>query len=112
MTGAVRELTAKAYASSRTGRSLAPAEAVELYRLRDLDLAKLTAQEAITADDIHGLDRLGRFRVADSLLHKCVAAAVEALLNDPHHGVRSTASISHRSMASGSPNPAQADTEV
>lgn len=106
MSGLANELSAKAYASSRTGRSLAPAEAVELYRLRDLDLAKLTAQQVITAEDIHGLDRLGRFRVADSLLHKCEQAAVEALLNDPHHSVRSTASISHRSMSSSSPNPA------
>lgn len=106
MTGLANELSAKAYASSRMGRSLAPAEAVELYRLRDLDLDKLTAQEIITADDIRGLDRLGRFRVADSLLHKCEPAAVEALLNDSHHSVRSTASISHRSMSSGSINPA------
>lgn len=106
MTGQVHELSAKAYASSLKGRSLALAEAVELYRLRDLDLAKLTAQEVITAEDIHGLDRLGRFRVADSLVHKCVPAAVDALLNDPHHGVRSTASISHRLMSSGSSNPA------
>jgi hypothetical protein len=105
VTGPVHEFSAKAYASSRKGRSLAPAEAVELYRLRDLDLAKLTAQEVITAEDIHGLDRLGRFRVADSLFHKCVPAAVDALLNDPHHGVRSTASISHSLMSSGASNP-------
>jgi len=70
------------------GRYPAPAEARELYRLRDLDVGDLQSKPTITAADVRTLERTGRFRVANESFDKCDAEAQQALRDDPYHGVR------------------------
>lgn len=66
----------------------------KMYSLRDAEVAALAKQAAITVSDVRGLERTGRFKVADELYGLCNDAARNELLNDAHHGVRSAAAIS------------------
>lgn len=79
---------AKKYIEALEGRYPAPAQAKELYRLRDLDVAEIQAKPVITLADVHTLERQGRFRIANESFDKCNVDAQDALRNDPHHGVR------------------------
>jgi len=79
---------AKQYIEALQGHYPKPAQAKELYRLRDLDVADLQAKPVITLTDVQTLERQGRFRIANETLDKCDAEAQDALRNDPDHGVR------------------------
>jgi hypothetical protein len=79
---------AKQYIEALQGRYPTPAQAKELYRLRDLDVAELQAKPMITLADVQTLERQRRFRIANETLDKCDAEAQDALRNDPYHGVR------------------------
>jgi hypothetical protein len=68
-----------------------------IYSSRQASLNSLIAMKCVNAQDLDRLDRGGRFRVADELWDLCSPSAKQALLNDPHPHVRSTARISWRS---------------
>jgi hypothetical protein len=74
--------------------SITPEEAKELFRLRDIRLAELTAKASVELCDLDGLDRTGKCRVAGELWGKCSLDVKHALLCDAHHIVRSTAEMS------------------
>jgi RES domain-containing protein len=72
---------------------LFPDEVRAIYLARQQALDALEAQGAVQVQDLHALDRLGRFMVADTLWSICDTEAREALLHDDHHSVRSAARI-------------------
>ena len=65
-----------------------------LYEVRNAYVASLKIIGYVTIADLHRLDRLGRFRVADECWFICSPQAREALLADQHPHVRSAAVIS------------------
>lgn len=65
-----------------------------LYRAREAYLQELQERGEVTLDDVRNLDRLGRCKVASEFFALCTTDAAEALLNDPHHSVRSCAALS------------------
>lgn len=94
MTATVTCSRALEYRASLGSRYPTPDEAVELYRLRDLDVHALQGKAVITADDITQLDRLGKFAIAVQCFDQCDARAQLALTTDVHHGVRAAAVLS------------------
>lgn len=89
-----------ALASLYPGRGSMPSQVVErLYEIRKWEVSRLAEQNVIAPADLVPLDRGARFMVADTLFAKCNEQAREALLNDPHHGVRSTAFLSQTELA-------------
>lgn len=70
-----------------------PQELEVLYAERDAAVLALATKGHIEAPDLVALDRLGRFKVANEHWGICDSTARHALLNDPHHFVRSCASL-------------------
>lgn len=64
-----------------------------LYQLREQELCHLAKKETIVLKDLEELDRIGRTTVASLMFQKCDTTAKSALLKDPHHFVRSAATI-------------------
>jgi hypothetical protein len=63
------------------------------YATRDQFIASLQSVASIKPSHLTMTDRLGRFRIAGELWHKCDAATRNALLNDAHAHVRSCAKL-------------------
>ncbi len=70
-----------------------PQELEVLYAERDAAVLALAAKGRIEAPDLVALDRLGRCKVANEHWGICDGSARQALLNDPHHYVRSCACL-------------------
>lgn len=68
-------------------------EVTAQYAARDREIDRLKAQKKVSTDDIRALDRLGRFLATCELWNLCDRAAQDALLNDEHPHVRSSAAI-------------------
>lgn len=73
-------------------------EVERLYQARIRFVERLKAIGAVTLDDLGKLDRLGRFQVANECWAICSDDARKALLEDSHHQVKSTASISQSEL--------------
>lgn len=65
-----------------------------LYEARNLQIDGLRLRGEVTNEDLGELDRVGRAVVAAELLSICEDAAIESLLSDEHHFVRSCALVS------------------
>ncbi|WP_153785364.1 hypothetical protein [Pseudomonas sp. EMN2] len=65
----------------------------EKYDKRAERVSSLAEAGQIEAADLHELDYLGRFKVANEHWGICDTSARQALLNDQHHFVRSCARI-------------------
>lgn len=77
-----------------------PSNVVEyLFKLREIEVARLSTQVSISVDDLAGLDRGARCSVANALYAKCDEAARHALLHDEHHFVRSCAVIARDELS-------------
>lgn len=85
--------TALEYAASFGRRKPNQEEVAELHRLRDREVDALAKKDVITVEDIQTLEWGAKFKVANEHFDKCDDAAKHALLHDPHHGVRSAASL-------------------
>lgn len=70
----------------------------KMFTSRDAKIAELAKQPSITVADVRRLERTGRVRVADEMFDRCDPDARAELLNDEHHFVRSTASVSDRKL--------------
>lgn len=70
-------------------------EAEAIYAQREADVADLASRGSISASDLESLDRLGRCKVANDHWSICNEQARKALLNDPHHFVRSCAVLAN-----------------
>ena len=88
-------MTPKAIESLMKPRCPNPGQVEALYEARNRFVKALQDKGAVTSFDLANLDRLGRAKVADVLWSICTHEAREALLTDPHHQVRSIASISN-----------------
>ena len=85
--------TALEYAASFGRRKPNTDEVTELHRLREQDLAIVSAKKVIKVEDIQSLEWGVRFEVANKFFDQCDEAAKHALLHDQHHGVRSAAAL-------------------
>jgi hypothetical protein len=63
------------------------------YADRNRQVEALSKYKSISATDVHLLDRLGRFRIADELWSLCDSTARNALLNDENAHVRNAAKL-------------------
>lgn len=72
-----------------------------MYQSRDGIVATLAAKNVIEAEDILGLDRVGKFRIASDHFSKCTPAAQGMLLNSEHAHVRSAAKLADHGMVGG-----------
>ena len=70
-----------------------PKQILATYATRDQFIASLQNAASINPTHLTMTDRIGRFRIAGELWHKCDAAARTALLNDAHAHVRSCARL-------------------
>jgi hypothetical protein len=78
-----------------------PAELEALYAEREHAVASLARKlSSISLADIDTLDRLGRGQVAADLWWRCDTEARQALLNDSHAHVRSTAVLANQRIPS------------
>lgn len=85
--------SAKTFQNSLGGRKPNLMEIEQLAQLRQYDVEALLKNNAISLEQIHGLDWGGKFEVANKYLDICDDAAKHALLHDPHHAVRAAASL-------------------
>ena len=76
-------------------RTLVPIPHWRVYAARDTFVAALKERGNIEPSDLSNLDRLGRFKVADECWDISSIDTRQALLDDPHHQVRSAAVISN-----------------
>ena len=79
---------------------LAPIEVAtieRLYAVRSVWLKYLKSKQVIRPNDTLMLDKLGRCDLANQAWSKCDANTRKLLLNDPHHYVRSCATLAMRS---------------
>ena len=92
--GALEGHVSAAKLSAGYARGTMPRDVVEvLYAIRNARVETLASQPEITQEDLVGLDRGGKFRVADELFGRCTRAAQSALLDDNHPHVRSAATL-------------------
>lgn len=69
-----------------------------LYETREELIQELSAQRTISQADASGLDRGGLCRLADDHWSACSEDLRQAMLNHPHHFVRSCAVIAQSSL--------------
>jgi hypothetical protein len=70
-------------------------EVAALYAQRKALVLILGIKGVVTVKDVRKLDRLGRCDVANGLWSSCTQDAKDALLADPHHQVRSCATVAN-----------------
>lgn len=58
----------------------------------------LATKEVIEVQDLHTLDRIGRYEVAERYFAKCSPAARDALIHDEHPHVRSCAALAQAGL--------------
>lgn len=90
---AVKDFTPRQLEEAMSPRCPKPGEVELLYKVRNRFVEGLKESGSISIDDLANLDRLGRFKVADECWSICTEGARNALIDDPHHQVRSTASM-------------------
>lgn len=80
--------------NNRCNPSLQKAKAI--YAEREARVEALASTGRITAADLEKLDRIGRCKVANDHWGLCDEQARRALINDPHHFVRSCAVLASK----------------
>lgn len=74
-------------------RQPSPQEAKAIYAEREARVEALASTGSIKAAELEALDRIGRCKVANDHWALCDEQARHALINDPHHFVRSCAAF-------------------
>lgn len=74
-------------------RQTSPQKAKAIYADREARVEALASTGCIKAADLEALDRIGRCKVANDHWGLCDEQARRALINDPHHFVRSCAAL-------------------
>lgn len=93
------KVTSKGIANQYKRGTIPLAVVKHMYELRDTEVQVLSEKAEISVSDINELERTGRFKIANSLFHKCTIDARNVLLQDESHSVRSAAAISARYLS-------------
>lgn len=84
----MNKLTSRAIEVENESKPKTVSNAERLYAARDSDVAMLVKKGVITLQDVQGLCRIGRFKIADEHFDICDIDARKALRFDEHHFVR------------------------